>query len=111
MYSIRQVGLLKKIYTSNRLINGTSPLIPKTEKLPLRLSPKRNAKKLKNVSNRKALNISGDLPDTSPPFLLKVLLLLYIGSKDCMIPVTQKKLMMLAINRKTSYTPISAVER
>ena len=99
------------MYTSNKFMKGTSPLIPNTEKFPRRLSPNRNARKLKSVSNRKALKISGDLPFTSPPFLLKVLLLLYSGRSDCMSPVTQKKLMMLAMKRKTSYTPISAVER
>jgi len=34
--------------------------------------------------------------------------MLYNGSKDCIIPVTQKKLMKLAINMNISHEPISA---
>lgn len=92
-------------------MKGTLPLIPKTEKFPRRVSPKRKARKLKKVRSRNALKISGDLVDELCPFLEKDLLLLYKGNNDWIIPVTQKKLMKLAIKRNTSYRPISSVDR
>lgn len=78
------------------------PCNPNTEKLPLMLNPKKKARTLKPVIRIKALKSSGDLIDVFSPLFPKVLLLLNRGNKDWINPVTQKKLMKLAINKKTS---------
>ena len=70
--------------------------------------PTAKNRKLKKQSNRKALNISGDLPLPFSPTLLYVLFLWYNGSSDWIIPVTQKKLSRVEIKRNVSHEPISA---
>jgi hypothetical protein len=75
------------------------------------LKPKRKATKLKKASRIKALNISGDFSELFSPSLENALLFLYRGRKDWIRPVTQKKLIKPAINKKTSKTPICSAER
>lgn len=67
--------------------------------------------KLKAVMRRKELNISGDLRPSSDDPSLKVLLLLYKVSSDCMMPVTQKKLSRLEMKRNSSQLPICGRDR
>jgi len=63
---------------------------------------------LKKLRRRKALYISGDFWVPLLPILRKVLFLWYKGNKDCMIPVTQKKVNIPAMNINISHCPISA---
>ncbi len=64
--------------------------------------------RLKRQRSMKALNISGDLPSVFSPRRRYVLLRLYKGKSDWIIPVTQKKLIRLEIKRNVSHEPISA---
>ena len=88
---------------------GTLPEIWKTEKLFLIEWPTAKIIMLKTHSNRKALNISGDLAVPLLPIFLYVLFLWYRGSNDWIIPVTQKKVINPAMNMNISHSPISAL--
>jgi len=66
--------------------------------------------RLKKLTSRNALNISGDLYFSSLVTEENVRLLLYRGRNDCTRPVTQKKLRKLAIKLNISKIPISSVD-
>ena len=68
-------------------------------------------RRLKRQSRRNALKISGDFDGPFSPSFLKVLFLWYNGSRDCIIPVTQKKVIRPAMNINISNWPISGLVR
>jgi len=82
MYSIRFVGLFRRIYQSKRSTWGISWIFLYTYKYPLKKCPATNSIKLKADKRRKALKISGDFRLGS--FLIpgKIVLLLYMERRD-----------------------------
>ena len=92
------------------MIYGTFPWISYTAIYFLKLIPIKNTRRLKKKRRINALKISGDFFFKDRFWLSKALLLFARVRKDCIKPVTQKKVTRPAININASKRPISLLD-